>query len=287
MKTYSIIATYWILLGGILININEIIAQVEPTLEDIVTLCNQKNRLYCELLDTYKQQNDLHTLLEGMNDRKKIFSKTKDRNHISRRFVFYDNIPDISQYSFSGLKNPLEDITWNLLGKSRKTELQDAYNYDNKRTIETKKSSTPKPFFPWAGKRDSKFFNWGGKRIGTNNDQLYENNSKFFSWGGKRNEANNQQNYETIENDEHRIMKRNVHDRVFNKISNKNKRICIPDSKYFQEIFDKFLQWSKQQKKGFNDRKTSSISALHTPENINWQAGSFFPWGGKRNSKEN
>ncbi len=268
-----------------LILVSGIQAQMETTVQNLVTLCNRRNGANCEWLETYKQQMILNDLLQKSAEGNRN-QGYKFRHQVSPREAYYDGAKDSPPPILfgSGYKSQYNRMYSTIPGSAGKLQPRKPFNYDNKRARYA--------FSSWGGKRKSdetgdtvnakrepSFSSWGGKRT-----------QKFFNWGGKRSVPEGEMNEMVDENFEHNIMKRNV-ESGYNKIpDDREKRLCITDSMNLQDLFREFVEWSRkqpEQKKGSLYRKVLAVNTLHSPDNLSRRAGSFYPWGGKRGLKEN
>ncbi|XP_065210381.1 uncharacterized protein LOC135838613 isoform X2 [Planococcus citri] len=296
MKVFLSKIIHWILVLGIVINIDGTFAQAESTIQDIINLCNEQSTLHCEWLENYRQQNMVNDVLRQLSEDSttNLGQYRPPHNHISPRFASYESTSkDVPQYPFSagwkGQLNKIMNNNWNN-GKVGKIRSRKPFNYDSKRT-------PPNMFSSWGGKRvpltpddsaakrEPSFSSWGGKRT-----------QKFFNWGGKRSIPENEFNDRLEDNYEHNIMKREVSSKDENDTTNSrkkrasDKKLCLTDELNLQELFKEFIEWSRrqpEQKKGSFYKKMFTVSTLHSPDNLSRRAGSFFQWGGKRSLKQN
>lgn len=131
-------------------------------------------------------------------------------------------------------------------------------------------------------KRERAFSSWGGKR-----------SPQFFNWGGKRGlPEEDRVAPEGAPDGEHSIMKRSVTGeevRAAAESSPVGKRLCISDPANLRQLLDEFVEWSRKQpeqkKASLYHKMMSGVRTLHGVEGPSRRAGSFYPWGGKRNSR--
>lgn len=191
-----------------------------------------------------------------------VLMKLTNREIKSDEIIPLQEVYDICQIE------PNTDIC-DLLDKSASQFGTNKVDFPEKRRQKTvfsswggKRQST----YPYGGKRPA-FSSWGGKRASVRQDRPKQT---FSSWGGKRNEMDGYDNGAELE---HQMEKRELNDiKHEDKKSYRNKM-----TKGIHALFTIFSDWSRdpEVKKGFRYAGLKSIR----------RSSDFFPWGGKRFSK--